>query len=359
MFVRTLFVGLLILPLTAYGYGQAVLGTRLQVANPGASAARKVTIRAKETSSDDTVIGDPTVAGAEVIVTLGGGTPSSQTFLLATGTSTATGTPFWSGDAAHGFTYKDPQGQNGAVVASRIRLVKGTFLITTKMSGKSGTLSLVPPNPGSSGCVTFHIMDGDIYHLSFATGRVTNRGARLFRVSRPTSEGSCVGAVTTTSTSSSMPSTSSTSTTLASVCGNGVIDPGEMCDGEPFCTPMCEVEVYTCCQVPNAPECTGVCSPVGMSCLACAPNTMHLGSHPQWTGPCPGAGDRAGTGTCAPPDPVGPLSVCCSLVGGGCWETAVTTTAELQSAVILCVYTQGTSAPVIGTCVAGACVPAH
>jgi len=51
--------------------------------------------------------------------------------------------------------------------------------------------------------------------------------------------------------------------------------------------------------------------------------------------------------------------VCCSLVGGGCAETAVTTTDELQAAVIQCVYTQGTSAVVIGTCVAGACVPAH
>jgi hypothetical protein len=125
--------------------------------------------------------------------------------------------------------------------------VKGTFLIAAKMIDKAGALLLVPPNPGTSGCMTFHIVNGDIYHLSFATGCVTNHGARLFRVSLPTAEGSCVGAVTTTSTSSSMPSTSITSTTLASVCGNLVIDPGEMRDGEPFCTPTCQVDAYVCC----------------------------------------------------------------------------------------------------------------
>jgi hypothetical protein len=356
MFVRTAFLGLLILPLTAYGYGQAVLGTRLQVANPGASAARKVTIRAKETSSDDTLIGDPTTAGVEMIVTLDGATSSSQTFQLATGASMATGKPFWNGDAAHGFTYKDPQGQNGPVVAARIRIAKGTFLITAKISGKVGAVSLVPPNPGSSACVTFHIVDGDIYHLSFASGRITNH-TRFFRVSRPTAEGSCVGAVTTTSTSS-------TSTTLAPGCGNGVIDPGEMCDGEPFCTAGCVIDIYACCASTGPDGCAAECqSLVGMGCsIICGANPIQIGRHAVLTGPCPGGPfppvEPVGMGTCAPPEPIDPTTVCCSLDGGGCTETSVTTTEELQSAVRNC-GAGSFDSPVVGTCVAGTCVPAH
>ncbi len=353
--MRSVLLGLLLLPLTAHGFGQTVLGTRLQVTNPGAPSARKVTVKAKETNSDDTVLGDPTTGGAEIVVTLEGVTPTSQTFLLVAGTSTATGKPFWSGDAAHGFIYADTQGRNGPVVAARIRLAKGTFLITAKISGKGGAVSVVPPNPGSSGCVTFRILGGDIYSVSFATGRVVNHGARLFRVSRPTAEGLCAGAVTTTSTSST------TSTTVPHVCGNGVIEPpAEECDGDSFCTATCDVQLYACCSPPPFPSCTGECYPFGRSCFfGCSPNPVYIGSHASWSGPCPGAMDGAalGTGTCAPPEAVA-ASVCCPLSGGGCFETAVANTADLQSAVLDCGINQGTN-PLIGTCVAGSCVPAH
>ncbi len=350
--MRAVVVGLLVL-LTVPGYGadQTVLGRRLQVTNPGGSSAGKVRIDAKETSSDDTLVGDPTVGGAELIVRLDGGTPTSQTFELAVGTSTATGKPFWSGDAAHGFSYKDSHGENGPLVRARIRLVKGTFVVSVQASGKVGAVVLVPPNPGSSGCATFRILGGDDYDVSFATGDVTNRDTRLFRVSHPTAEGSCAGVVTTTST---------TSTTLGAACGNGVIEPGEMCDGESFCTSTCGIALYACC---NVGACDGECTPIGESCLlACGfDNPIYLGSHPTGIGSCPGApgNPNVGLGTCAAPDAIAPTNVCCPLSGGGCSTTPVTNTEELQSAVLDCAESQGSTDSVIGTCVTGACVPAH
>jgi len=103
-----LLLGFLVLPAlpVAHGSDQIVHGVTLVVKNPGAAAKREVTLKAKETATDNTLVGDPTVSGATVTITLDGANPSTQTFTLPA-VSPTTQKPFWSGDATKGFKYKD------------------------------------------------------------------------------------------------------------------------------------------------------------------------------------------------------------------------------------------------------------
>ena len=74
-----LLLGFLVLPAlpVAHASDQIVHGLTLVVKNPGAAAKRKVTLKAKETATDNTLVGDPTVGGATVTVTLDGASPRS------------------------------------------------------------------------------------------------------------------------------------------------------------------------------------------------------------------------------------------------------------------------------------------
>jgi hypothetical protein len=84
-----LLLAFLVLPAlpVAHAADQTVLGSTLVVKDPGTPAKRKITVKAKETASDDTLVGDPTTGGATVTITATGGTPSSQTFTLPAGVS--------------------------------------------------------------------------------------------------------------------------------------------------------------------------------------------------------------------------------------------------------------------------------
>ncbi len=178
------------LPL-AHSADQTVRGNTLVVKDPGTSAKRKITVKAKETASDDTLVGDPTTSGATVTITANGATPTSQTFTLPAGVSAITQKLFWSGDAVKGFKYKDTKGEHGPVKSAQIKLKGGTFQIQVAIDGKGGAVDVVPPNPGSDGCVFLTIGGGDAYSIQFATGQVTNKGPGLFKVAKPTGEGSC------------------------------------------------------------------------------------------------------------------------------------------------------------------------
>lgn len=353
--MRLAFAALLLVPLVAHAADQTVLGSQLAVKNPSTADRRKVTVKAKEPGSDDTIVGNPVTTGASVTVTVGGGTPSSQTFGLPAGVSVLTAKPFWSGDAATGFDYRDAKGENGPVKRAQIRRAKVVFQIKIAIDARFGAVSIVPPNPGSDGCVLLAIGGGDSYSVQFASGQVTNVGALVFKVSRPSAEGSCVSTTTTTIT------TSTTTTTQPAVCGNGVIEPGEMCDGEPFCTSRCTVDLYACCDLPDSDMCTVGCTPIGMSCyLACGQNNpVLIGEKPVYTAPCPQFPDQPiGQGTCQGSS-IAPTNVCCPLDAGGCTTTPATTTEELQTAVLDCVFMQGLGRVVVGSCVSGTCVPAH
>ena len=195
---------------------QTILGSQLLVKNPGAAEKRKVVGKAKESASPNTIVGEPTAAGATLTVRADGTTPSEQTFALPQGTD-AKGKPFWTGDAVKGFKYKDSAGANGAVKQAQIKKsAKGVFTLKFTATGKLGTVSVLPPNPGDGGCILLELIGGDSYSVQFSDGEVTNKDGISFKVKKPLSEGSCVGA-STTSTSSTPTTTSNpppTSTTL-------------------------------------------------------------------------------------------------------------------------------------------------
>ncbi len=213
--VRLPLVGLLVicsLP-AARAADQSVLGNTLTIKNPSTPEKRSVSVTAKETASDNTIVGNPTVDGATVTISANGAVPSSETYPLPAGLSPLRNKPFWSGDAVKGFKYADAKGENGPVKSASVKLKNGTFQVKVTVSAKVKPVAVVPPNPGTDGCMLFTIGQGDAYSVLFATGKVTNKGAALFKVAKPTAQGACLPPTTTTS-STSTTSTSSTSTTL-------------------------------------------------------------------------------------------------------------------------------------------------
>ena len=215
MIRRLLLATLLVLPAlpAARAADQTVLGNQLVVKNPSTAEKRKITVKAKESATDDTIVGDPVTGGATVTITANGANPTEETYALPAGTSPSTQKPFWSGDALKGFKYRDAKGENGPVKVAQLKLTGGVFQIKVVVDGKLAPVAIVPPAPGSDGCALLTIGGGDSYSVQFATGTLTNQGSVLFKIVKPTSQGSCVS-TTTTTTSSSSSTSSTTSTTL-------------------------------------------------------------------------------------------------------------------------------------------------
>jgi cysteine-rich repeat protein len=215
---------------------QTIVGRHLVVKNPGAPQKRSVLVTAKETASPNTLVGNPTLVGGGLSITLDGAAGSIRSYLLHAGNSAVTGKPFWTGDGVKGFTYRDPQGENSAVKLLHIRKSKsGVFTVKAVLSGKNGDVNL-PPNPGTGGCALLGLGGGDSYSIRFADGAITNKGAKLFRITLPTSEGTCffptgpTTTSTTTSTTSTTTTSSTTTSTIPSPCGDGALDGVEECD---------------------------------------------------------------------------------------------------------------------------------
>ncbi len=208
MFRRFLVVALLFVafPLLAHAADQTVLGKQLLVKDPSTPAKRKVILKASEDATDNTLVGDPTATGATLSIALYGGTTSSQLFTLPA-TLNAKGKPFWSGDATKGYKYKDAKGENGPVKLAQFKIKNGTFQLKAVISGKGGTVSVVPPNDGTAACTALSVTGGDSYSVRFADGSITNKDGKLFKIKDPVTQGTC-----------------------AQPCGNGFIDAGEQCD---------------------------------------------------------------------------------------------------------------------------------
>lgn len=205
---RALLVGLVALavPLGARGADQAILGKQLLVKDPGTPDKRKIVLKAAESASPNVLSGTPVTAGATLQLRVYGGTGSTQLFTLPGGNN-AGGKPFWKGDATKGFSYKDAKGEAGPVKVAKIKKgPDGTFQITAVLSGKSAALSVLPPNDGTGACALLALGGGNSYSVRFGDGAMKNKGAKLFAVKDPTSEGTCV------------------------TCGNGFLDDGEQCD---------------------------------------------------------------------------------------------------------------------------------
>jgi len=206
---------------------RTILGRSLSVKDPtvGADPAkRKVTSTAKEKSSPDTIVGDPTLAGsaggAILDVFAFGGTSTSQQFVLQQGTSSLA-KPFWVQTGTTGFKYKDVRGDQGPVKSVLIRRSpSGSFTIKAKITGRNGAVNVIPPAPGTNGCVALKIgvnaLAGDRYSIQFGPeSQIKNVDGKLFKAKKPGLEGICppfVPTTTTTSTTVANPTSTSSST---------------------------------------------------------------------------------------------------------------------------------------------------
>src|SRR5262249_42450101 len=117
---------------------QTVRGSVLAVSNPGPAYRRKILLKAAESGTSDTIVGDPPIGGAALTIALRGTTPSAQSYELLAGTSAQTHRPFWSGDVASGFVYRDSRGEHGAVSRFQMKISRGTFRIKAAVDGKLG-----------------------------------------------------------------------------------------------------------------------------------------------------------------------------------------------------------------------------
>jgi hypothetical protein len=202
----------------AYAADQTILGNTLTVKNPSTADKRKVVGKGKEKNSPNAIVGNPTtpLGGATLTISADGGTPTTQTFSLLQGTNPTTGKPYWSGDAIKGFKYKDPKGDQSAVKSAQIKKSgSGVFIIKVVVNGKNGPVLVIPPNPGTSGCLLLAITGGDSYSVAFPSGNgvIVNKDTRLYKHKKVTAEGSCVPPTTTTTTSTTTSSTTTIVTT--------------------------------------------------------------------------------------------------------------------------------------------------
>jgi hypothetical protein len=182
----------------------------------------------------------------------------------------------------------------------------------------------------------------------------------------------CAGSGCATSTTST--TTSSTTTTLAAVCGNGVIEPGEWCDGDEFCASNCAIERVACCSIATP---SGTCSAdvpaftlFAQQATVCDPSaggTFRLGLVAAAGAACPDAPGGPGipasssVGDCVTPPPLtAPASICCQDTATSCSDITTTSREVVTTFVWSCLYTHYPNYPVVaGTCSGGRCVPAH
>jgi hypothetical protein len=171
---------------------QTVLGSVLLLRDPGTATGRTVTAAAIERSSSNTVVGDPLTGGGVLEVLANGGTSSAQTFVLPQGTNAA-GRSYWSALGTRGYQYRDARGENGPVKSAQLQKTSsGSVVIKAQLGSRYADVDVVPPNPGSDGCVALTLAGGDRYSVRFgADGTVKNNGATSFSVRKPASEGIC------------------------------------------------------------------------------------------------------------------------------------------------------------------------
>ena len=170
------------------GAQQTVVGKLILVKNPSATDAskRKITYFAKELTSNETVVGDPTVGGAKLKVKL-----DSNTDCFA---MPASG---WTAVSTLGFKYKDATGVNGPVKVAFIKKTgSGTFMNKAVVLAKFGPgpqphITVVPPNPGVEADVNFHIGGGDEYCASYPGGLANPNDAKTFKVKDAPDPGTC------------------------------------------------------------------------------------------------------------------------------------------------------------------------
>ena len=214
----------------AHAANQTILGKSLTVKDPTAGVdptKRSIKGSGKDKSGGGTLVGNPTLSGsaggALLDIFAFGNNSTAQEFALPQGT--ANGKPFWSlignNTTPLGYKYKDNGGANHTSVKSVLikKSPSGAFSIKVKLTGKTGTINVVPPNPGASGCMALKLgiaaTAGDRYSVQFGAtdSKIKNVDAKLFEAKKPTVQGICPTVVTTTSTTTTTTHATSSSTT--------------------------------------------------------------------------------------------------------------------------------------------------
>jgi hypothetical protein len=317
-----------------HGAEQTILGKQflLMDPKPGVDATkRKIVASGKESGSANQIVGDPTVAGGTLTVIVSGATSANQVFVLPQGADPSNGKPFWS-EQGSGFKYKDAKGANGPVKLVQIkRSGSGTFQIKAVALAKNGAIALAPPDPGTSACIRLDLDNGDRYSVVLPPvpdASVKKNDAKTFLMKNALSEGALCE--------------------VAAVCGNGVREPGEQCDGGPACTPSCVQEVPNCC------------GSVG-SCLAAPGFSLFSTLMGYCSSVAPGSTATPGAicqpgGSCAV-EPIEPVPVCCQ-GAGTCSEGTAASTLDLWNFHNGCQGGgSGTTVPNAMCDAGGSCVP--
>jgi len=223
---------------------QTILGSQLVVKDPGVATRRSVTSSGREPASSNTIIGDPTAGGGVLEVMVNGSASSAQRFVLPQGLS-MTGQPFWSAVGTSGFLYRDGKGQNGPVKRVKIqRTSSGNFSISVAVNAKFGTVNVVPPNPGTDGCVALTLGGGDRYSIAFGVqSLVKNNGTKLFAAKKPLVEGVCPALPTPTPSATPTPTPTPTATGTPDPCETVVFTEAFTgANGSPWPAPWVELE---------------------------------------------------------------------------------------------------------------------
>jgi hypothetical protein len=321
---------------TTRGADQTVLGKQflLKDPKPGVDATkRKFVAQGKEPASSNQIVGDPTVAGGSLTVIVTGATSANQVFVLPQGTDPSSGKPFWTAKGSDSFSYKDAKGTNGPVKSVQIKRSKSrTFQVKAVALAKNGAIDLTPPAPGSSACIRLDVGNGDRYSVVLPPppgSSLKKDDAKTFLLKNALSVGPlCIVATP--------------------VCGNGVREPGEQCDGGPACTASCTQTIPNCCQSVGA-------------CIAAPGFSLHNDVMLYCSFQAPGSTVEAGAvcqadGSCAYL-PINPIPMCCQFAGT-CTQGAAASTADLWNFHNACQGGNvGTTVPTATCGTSGSCLP--
>jgi hypothetical protein len=132
-------------------------------------------------------------------------------------------------------------------------------------------------------------------------------------------------------------------------CGNGIIDQGEFCDGESFCT-NCQLTFLGGCCALDEPDGGTVCVEMsGPSPHACVDSSGSFSVGTSCEGSSCDEGFCRGDGRCVS-HPIEPTSLCCQLDAGGCTATVSSDTGALATFFIFSCDSIGLGKSSIGTC---------
>lgn len=161
----------------AFAAQHTVPTRRFLVRNPGATTdqtKRKIVFTEEEERSTSPIVGDPTVSGAKLRVSLGDN--DAQCFDLPASS--------WKSLGPLGFKYHNVHGPGAAVNASiEKELGTGDLILKWKLRGAKGPLDVVPQAGTPSFAVNFRIGDGDEYCAGGPTPATATNTDVVYQVS--------------------------------------------------------------------------------------------------------------------------------------------------------------------------------